>query len=286
MNWQIILLISVLLYSISIVIQKIILRNKNSDPLSFSILFQLFVGIMILAVGLILNQITLPNIKPILFNIILMVILWTFNNIFLYKAIKFSEASKFSILYSSRAFFTILASSLFLKQLLTINGYIGTFFIILGILFVSIKSHKLTFKKADIFSILAAAGFGFALTNDKFLLGYFNPYTYAALEFLLSGLFLWIIYPNATKGMQLYFQKIIFIKFAFVSALMTLSIILVYSALKLSTNSSQFASINLLSGVIIVILSIVFLKERSNILQKLAGIILSFVGLMLVASSM
>lgn len=286
MNWQVILLISVLLYSISIVLQKIILKEESNNPLSFSILFQLFVGTLILIFGLLFNAIVFPNIAPILLNIIIMILLWTFNNLFLYKAIKLSEASKFSILYSSRALFTILASSIFLKQSLTTEGYIGTFFIIIGIILVSIKSHKLVFKKEDIYSILAAIGFGFALTNDKFLLGYFNSYTYASLVFLLPGLFLWMIHPNVTKGMKFYFQKKTFIKFVFVSALMTSSIILLYSALKLSPNSSQFASINMLTVILIVILSMTFLKERDNMLRKLLGVALSFVGLLFVASSM
>ncbi len=275
-----------ILYSVCTVVQKLILKDGNKNPIAFSILFQIVVGILIGIYAFSINSLAIPNLAPILFSFGLMIVLWVFNNAFLYKALKLIDASKFSIVYSSRAFFAIFASSLLLKQSLSLSGYIGTFFIITGIIVVSIKSRKFEFNKGDIFSILAAIGFGFELTNDKFLLGFFNAYTYGAIVFLIPGFFLWILFPNVTREMRYYFQKNSIAQFMLACLLMAVSIILTYSALKLTSNSSQFASISLLSVVIVVILSTIFLKERDSLLQKVIGTILSVIGLMLVASQL
>src|SRR5690606_5866856 len=119
------------------------------NPIAFSILFQLVVGLLIGIYAISTNSFNIPNLSPILLSFGLMIALWVFNNAFLYKALKLTEASKFSIVYSSRAFFTILASSILLHQSLTLSGYIGTFFIFVGIIVVSIKSKKLQFHKGD-----------------------------------------------------------------------------------------------------------------------------------------
>lgn len=54
-----------------------------------------------------------------------------------------------------------------------------------------------------------------------------------------------------------------------------------FVALQKAPNSSQVAAINLTSVIVIVLLSIIFLKEHTDWLKKIVGAVLSFIGLLL-----
>lgn len=56
-----------------------------------------------------------------------------------------------------------------------------------------------------------------------------------------------------------------------------------FVALQKAPNSSQVATINLTSVVVIVLLAIIFLKERAEWPKKVIGAVLSFIGLLLVS---
>ena len=58
--------------------------------------------------------------------------------------------------------------------------------------------------------------------------------------------------------------------------------ILFFAAMQLTDNSSKVASFAVFGIIITVILSMIFLKERNNLPQKLAGAVLSFMGLLLI----
>src|SRR5256885_144713 len=110
MSWQILALLSVITYSFSSILQRVILKESNSHPMAFTILFQLFVGLFILLYGFAFSKMTLPDLRPLAFNLTLATLLYATGNIFIFKALKITEASKFSIIFSSRTLFTILAS--------------------------------------------------------------------------------------------------------------------------------------------------------------------------------
>lgn len=115
MNWQIILAISVVTYSISVLLQRILLKNNKSDPIAYSIVFQLLTGIMIGAYAA-FNGFNIPDLVPLIPNLILMTILYGAGNVFIFSALKIIDASEFTILFASRAMITIIGAIIFLKE--------------------------------------------------------------------------------------------------------------------------------------------------------------------------
>ena len=91
----------------------------------------------------------IPNLQPILFNFVLMIVLYSAENIFLFKALKKLEASKFTIIFSSRALFTVLVSSILLGEFLNIGQWVGAILILLGIYLVIGKINRFNFSKFD-----------------------------------------------------------------------------------------------------------------------------------------
>lgn len=282
MSWQIYILISVVLYSVSVLLQRVILKENESRPIAYSMFFQFLTGIVLGVVGFLFADMSLPsNFSGLLWNLILMVILYAFSNILIFKSLKQIEASKFSIIFATRSFFTVLASSLLLKEFLTGSQFLGVLLIFSGVILVNLKSSKFSFDKGSLFALLAALAFGSANTNDRFLLGSFNIYPYITIGFIASSLLMAAVYPKELKHIKIFLDKKILKKMLILSVLYAFNAVAFFAALQKSDNSSQVASVNLTSVIATVALAAIFLKERDNLGKKVISAILSFVGLLL-----
>ncbi len=281
MPWQVLIGISVLLYSISVLLQRTILRENESEPIAFSIFFQLLIGFLIALMGIAFGNMRFPsNLSPLFFNLLLMAILYGFANVLIFKSLKQVEASKFTILFSTRAIFTVAASSLLLNEALSSKQLFGALLIFFGIIIVNIKSQKFSIGKGEILALLAALAFGTANTNDRFLLLHLDKYFFTSLAFIVPALLIALVYPKEPKHIKLFLSKKVFPKILILCVFYSLSAITFFAALQTSSNSSQVASINLTSVVVIVVLSVIFLKERAGFAKKLLAAVLSFIGLL------
>src|SRR3989344_4516229 len=274
MSWQFLILVSVILYSISVLLQRVILKENESQPIAYSMFFQLLVGIVIGITGSLFADMSLPsNLTPLFWNLLLMTFLYAFANVFIFKSLKLTEASKFTIVFATRAFFTVFASSLLLKEFLTGSQFLGALLIFSGVVLINLKSSKFSLDKGSLFALLGALAFGLANTNDRYLLKSFNIYPYITLAFISPFFLMSVIYPKELKHIKLFLGKKVLKKVLLLSVVYAF-----FGALQVSNNSSQVASVNLTSVIITVILSAIFLKERSDLYQKIAGAALSFVG--------
>jgi len=187
-TWQILIILSVICYSISVLLQRILVREKDSDPVAYASFFQLLTGLMIGIFGYLFTTMKYPDFKPLILNFLIMIVLYALGNIFVFKALKRTEASKFSVIFSSRAIFAILAFSLLMKESLTVSQWIGTLLILSAAVIVSLEKRKIKFSFKEIYSLLAAMFFGFSVVNDRFLLGHFDVFPYSFLAFVLPAL--------------------------------------------------------------------------------------------------
>lgn len=281
MNWQILLSISVITYSISVLLQRVLLKNDKSDPIAYSIVFQLLTGILI-GIYAVLNGFSTPNLVPLIPNLVLMTILYGAGNVFIFNALKMIDASEFTIVFASRALWTIIGAIIFLKESFSAQQSLGTFLIIASIILVSWKKQKFTFSKGFIFSILAALSFGFAFTNDAFIVNNFDVPSYLTIAFIIPSLAVWAIYPKSTVKMKPLFEKKTLMKLGLLGVFYAISSITIFLAYQVGKNASQIAPLNQTATIITVMLSVVFLKERSDLLRKLIGAIISFIGAFLV----
>jgi drug/metabolite transporter (DMT)-like permease len=283
MSWIVLISISILLYSISVLLQRLLLKDNNSEPISFAIFFQIGVAIVIGILVLIIHgEIPIFDMTKIFWNVLVMTFLYALANVFIFKSLKTTEASRYTVIFSSKTLFAVLGASLFFGEGLTLTQWIGAILIIFGIIIISLKDFNKKINIGDLFAFIAAILFGLTNTNDRFLVKYFDPYTYVVIGFLLPGLAIAMFYPNKLANLKIYFKKNIFYKMTIICLLYGLSAVAFFTALQTTSNSSQLFSINSFGAIIIVIFSIVFLKENDNIAKKLIGAIVSIVGLLLV----
>lgn len=281
--WQVLILLSVLFNAVAVVLQRVVLREQNSDPVAYSIVFQLISGSIIGAFGWVTGNLQFPpDIAKILLFMGLMIVLYGFGNVFIFQALKAIEASKFTILFATRTLFTILASTLFLNESLNTTQWIGALLILFSVILVTVENTKITFGKWEFFTLLAAAAFGFEVTNDRYILTMFPLYTFVSLAFVLPALMMWMVNVGRTQKIFELFHKTNLIRICSMAVVYAVSAILFFSSLQIAPNSSQVITINLTSVVVTVLLAVVFLGERKNLFRKLLGATLCFIGLLLV----
>lgn len=281
MNWQILLATSVVTYSISVLLQRVLLKNDKSDPVAYSIVFQLLTGILI-GIYAVFNGFTTPNLVPLIPNLILMTILYGAGNVFIFSALKMIDASEFTIVFASRALWTIIGAMIFLKESFSAQQALGTILIISSVVLVSWKKQKFSFSKGFIFSVLAALSFGLAFTNDAFIVNNFDVPSYLTIAFILPSLVVWAIYPKSTAKMKPLFERKTLLKLGLLGLFYAVSAITIFLAYQIGKNASQIAPLNQTATIITVVLSVIFLKERTDLLRKLLGAIISFAGVILV----
>lgn len=281
MNWQILLATSVVTYSISVLLQRVLLKNDKSDPIAYSIVFQLLTGVLI-GIYAMFNGFTTPNLIPLIPNLILMTILYGAGNVFIFSALKMIDAAEFTIVFASRALWTIIGTIIFLKESFSTQQTLGTILIILSVVLVSWKKQKFTLSKGFIFSVLAALSFGLAFTNDAFIVNNFDVPSYLTIAFIIPSLAVWAIYPKSTAKMKPLFEKKTLLKLGLLGIFYAVSAITIFLAYQVGKNASQIAPLNQTATIITVVLSVIFLKERTDLLRKLSGVIISFVGVILV----
>lgn len=283
MNWQFLILASVFLYSVSILLQRVLLKEERSDPVAYSIFFQLLTGLLIGMFGFLFSNMSFPNIKPLLSNLVLMTLFYGFGNVFIFRSLKQIEASRFTVIFASRALFTILASSLLIREMLNLREWFGAFLIFFGVLLVTTKRLKFAFKKEELIALFAAMCFGFANTNDRILLRSFNVYPFVFLVFIVPAFFILSLNPSKIKKVEIFMESNVLAKMLLLCVVYAISAIAFFSALQAAPSSSQVVIINLTSIIVTVLLAVVFLKEQEDIPKKILGAISSFLGLILVS---
>lgn len=281
-SWQVLLGITIVLFSISTLLSRTLMKENSSRPIAYAILFQLIIGVIIAVVGYVQGQMNFSNFISVWPNLLFTTILYMVFNLLTFNAIKITEASLFTIVLSSRVFFTIIASSFFLNQSLSGMQFVGAGCIFLGIIIANItRKKKFTFGKGEVLALGAAIVFGLANTNDKYILSHVALYPYIAFNFLAPAVGLVVIFPKEVPYMKQFFQKNVFIKLTTLSIIYALSSIAFFAGLQLSSNVSQFITLNLLTVIVTVILAVIFLKEHNDVWKKILGAIVAFVGLLL-----
>lgn len=272
MTWQVLVFISVVTYSISVLLQRVLLKDEQTDPVAFSITFQLFTGVII-GLYTLLNGFKIPDLSPIILNMILMTVLYGAGNVFLFKALKLTEASEFTIIFASRVFWTVAGAVLILGESFSSRQFLGTLLMLTGIGLVSLRNSQLKLGKGSLFSLLAGASFGLAVVNDSFIIRNFDVPSYLTIAFILPAMAIWLLNPRPLGKISP--------KLGLLGIFYAVSAVTFFLAYQVGRNASQIAPLSQTSTILVVILAVIFLRERALLGRKILGAILSFLGVIL-----
>lgn len=279
MNWILLTFISSLASALTQVLEKALLRDKTSDPIAFSFVFQLMVALIFLTYTILTGTFSQPNLDGIWVNIFTMTLLYGLGSILTFWAYKTAEASEVSVIFSSSALWSVLAATILLSEKIQMKSLFGMFLILLSLIIINIRKTLWIIGKGHFFAILGAAMFGIAFANDAFILKrYDNVASYMVIAFAFPSFISLIFKPNAIFDISYFFKPKILTRVLLCSFSYSLAAISIFSAIKAG---GQASTINMLrqSGVIFTVaLSYIFLKEQDNMRNKAIGVALATAG--------
>lgn len=282
MSWQLLVGLSVLLFSFNGLFHRTLMKEENSDPIAQTIAFYGLGGIMALAItffrGGFHYQIPLSEI-PLFF---LFTIFATAAPVLAFKTLKLIGASENSILSASTRLWAVFGAFIFLHEVFSVQKVIGTVIILTGIVIAQWKKEKFVFNNGTLFALLAA--FAYAVTEiiSFYILRNFDVPSFSVYSCFLPVIALLIVMPKSFKKLSFYRKPKRAINISIVSINDTVGTILLFFAYQVGRNAAQIGPLMATQTILAVILGILILKERENMHNKMLGAIVVVAGVMLV----
>lgn len=282
MSWFLLALVSVVTVSIATLLERVLLKEDESDPVAYAIVFQFLLGAIVFGFTILLHRFTLPDFSPVtVARFLFSAMLWAGSTVFGFHAIKRLSAAEVTILNSSTAVVAGILSLVFLGEMWGIKIIFGTALVLCSI--VVVQSGKMAFqsRRGIIFALLSALCAGIAVVNDAIILRNFEVFTYVALMSFLPGIVLLITFPKKIHvAKRLVFSPIMkgMGIFTFFYALQAVSYYLAYQN---GAPISHLSPITKSSIILTVILSAIFLKERKQLLKKILASVIVTAGVLL-----
>ena len=282
MNWLLLLFISIFSYSIGVLLQRVLLKEETSDAVVYSVVSNLIAGVLIIIFSL-TQHVSFAGLLTVIPNILLMIVFYAITNFTMFKALKLIEASEFTILFATRALWSIVAAVVFLRESFSLQQVAGALLIFVSVILTSRNPKKISLGKGQVLTLACALFFGTEFANDAVILQQVDAFVYTPLIFLLPNMLLWAIHPQKTRNMLILATGKLIPKIALLGVFFAVSATTYFLSYQVGRNAAQIASINQTSVIIIVLLAVIFLHERINLMRKLLASVISFVGILLLA---
>ena len=282
MNWKMAVVLYVIVYSFSIILQKTLLKDDKSEVISRSIFFQLIVGLVLFVWALVNRCLDFGfDWSSVWIYLVVMTILYGIGNVFIFKSLQVGSASSFSIYFSIRVFVTLVFTYFMFGQKFSIMSFVGLLGIIIGIIIVDYLPDILKVSKCELLAILAAICVGSTNAFSQLVLKTVNLDTFLFYAYLTPGLFMMFIKPKTINNFRKYATKNMLPRIVLLALTQAAAGIFFFHAIEVSNDSSLVTAVSLSSIVLTVILEFWLLKERDHFWRKLIAAVITFGGLML-----
>ncbi len=249
MNWILLTFVSSFFVAVNQILEKILMKDRSSDPVAFSFVFQLIIAVMFLGYALVTGIYQQPSLESVTTNIIAMTLLYGVGSILIFYAYKTAEASEISIIFATSSLWSVLAARLLLGNQVTWQQSLGMGFIILSLIIVNFKKTTWNLGRGHVFALLGATMFGTAFANDAVILRvYDNIPSYMVLAFALPSFLTLLIKPSSLRNVGYFFKPAIVFRVLMCAITYAFAAISVFSAVKLS-NSPAIVNMLRQSGI-------------------------------------
>lgn len=279
MHWLIFGALNVIGFSVAAIFQRLTMKKEGSNPIVSTIIFELLLAIVTGIVALFVGF-TLPP-PHIWIELCVIGALYGYGGLFFFKAIKTIEASEMSILGSAGTLVTVILSYVFLNERLNGSQLGGVLLILASVVVINYNRHTFRLSTGAWYALLGSACFGTAVIVDTFILKTYPAISYMPVGSLLISIILLVSFPRSF-GKVIHNVRKIDMHLIIYSVLYAFAALMFYLPLQFGTYVSQLSAIGRVSIILTVILSAIFLKERSHIGKKIIGAILTTIGIFLI----
>ena len=279
MAWQLLTAISVITFSISVLLRRLLLHNDKSDPLAYVIIFQGMVGVLT-GIYALIHGFHSPDFGKYWFAILVTVSLYAAAHVVSTRAFQQLEASVFSVLFASSAIWTMVAGLFLFNDHITLTQLAGVVlvFVSVGIL---VERKGLKIGTSTLLGLLTGMLFGLATAGWTYVGRHSDVPSWTALSFLAPSLIVLAIKPKSVLKMKP------FLSGKLLSRMVLLGVIFSVSSLA-SLLAYTKGNVNLVAtlqqtGIIVTtLLAVIFLHEREKLWRKGIAATVCFIAVILI----
>jgi len=282
MTWELFAIISIVTTSIAALLERTLMKNDTSDPISFAIVFQFFLGFVTLGFALLFGKFVLPHDASMWFRYVISALLWAGATVASLKAMKLLQVGEATIIGTSSSVVAVFFGIVLFKEHLSLQSMIGILLIFLAVLIVF--SEKLSFKSRSgvLFALASAVGGGLATINDVIILRTYEAFSYTTLMSLLPGVVLLLVFPKHVLNQKHLFDSTFLKTMLLLTFFYSIQAIAYYVAIEHGAPISKLSPVIRVSIILTVVLAAIFLKERSHIWKKILAAVVVTVGAILI----
>ena len=292
MMWALPVLLAAVIWSFSIIVDRVVMEKYFSKPIIPSLLGVLigmgfFFGIWAFG-GLVLLPLSILLIVLVI-GVLGVAQMWTF-----FKSIQLEEASRVAPLLATGPLFTLVLATIFLGEVFTLSRYVGLFLLVAGTILISIRNFRLRFGKAFKFIVLNLVLAAFGAVLYKYVLGhmnFWNAFAYARVGAFIAAVPLFFIYRKTLiRALKTTNKKPLVIfafseSAAFVGGLLwTVSAAIGFVTLVQALGNMHVFFVLLFTSLLSVFFPKILKEELTKgiFAQKLVAVILIFIGAVLI----
>lgn len=281
MHWQLFITIGVFLFSTSIILRRILLRNTKLDQFAFAAAFEAFAAFFLVVYSL-LHGFVWPDFSTYWPWILVTSLLYAAGTILSAYVLQIVEASIFSVLFATSALWTMLAQAVIFNTSVSVLQIFGTILIIISIA-VLVRHHQIRQNKALMLGAIMAAIYGLANVGWAHVAKHSDIPSWNAIAFVLPTLFILAARPRSIPEVAKYFRGKLLRHMAIIGAVFAASSLTVLYAF--SKGNVSVVGVLLQTNIIVtMLLGIFILQENDNLARKALSVIICFVAVLLIAS--
>lgn len=280
MSWQLLTLISVVGFSVSVLLRRILLSKDKSDPFAYVIIFQGLVGLITGAYAL-HNGFVLPDLSKYWLAILATTVLYAFAHIASANTLKLVEASVFSVLFATSAIWTVIASLFIFSDSITLMQVAGLLLITVSVGILSNQKNKWKLEKGIYLGLLTGFLFGIATVGWVYVGRSADTASWTALSFLGPSLIVLLVKPKSILKMTHYANKKILMRMLLLATVFGFASLASMQAYKIG-NINLIVALQQTGIVLTTLIGIIFLKETSSLWRKILSSVICFVAVLLI----
>ena len=281
MTWQLLVGLSVLLYSINGLLHRTIMKDESSDAyaqaFAFTGLISFFFLIVLLFRG---GFVSSPSWSQLLL-FVLTALLSSIGMVFTFMGFKSISASEHTILLTSSRLWLMIGAILLLQESLTIAKLTGTVAILFGVVFAEWRGRTFVFNKGAVYVLLAALFFASSETVSFFIVRNFDVLSYMFYSSVFVTSMLFIFRPKVVKKLSFYLKPRRALNICTTSVNDALANVFGLAAYQVGRNALQIGPIMATQTLLTVLLAIAILRERDYMPQKIVGSLAALFGTIL-----
>jgi bacterial/archaeal transporter family protein len=236
-----------------------------------------------ISIPLLFYRFSLPSLPLTWVLVLFSILAFAFSTFFGFQAYKLTDVSIVAIIQRTSIVFIALLGIFILKEKYNFSSYLGLTLIFSSGILLTYTKKKAPINKGVIFALLMALTGSMASLLDKVILSDFSPFTYLFINNLLVGMVFSFNLERIKQAGEL--MKNHFSQILFTSCLSTGAFLIILVVLKDTDVSKTMPVYKSLGLITPVLLGILILKEKRQIPQKIGGIILGTIGIMLLYKS-